>query len=203
MVTRRHRFLIGGGTVAIGLVLLVVIGVLFQAQLKSINQPSVVTNAFPAFPEIDTSTLTQTQKTIVALLEQEYEAQPNGTKYTEGADEDWCADFSSWIMKEAGVPMLNQDNGSWRIEDVPPIHEYYVSVNRFESAQSDYVPVVGDVVMYKKPSPFGNHINIVIKNDNGVITSVGGNESDKIRIQTYTPASDAYAIGYGKLPNLL
>lgn len=152
------------------------------------------------FPVIETANLSETQKRLAVILKNEYTTQPAGTKYTEGANEPWCADFVSWVMKESGAPLLNKENGSWRIDDTPPLLEYYQSAGLFEEAGNGYNPKLGDIAIYQKPSPFGNHVNIVVKNDNGTITSVGGNESNTIRVREYTPANDDFFLGYGKLP---
>lgn len=70
------------------------------------------------FPDTDLSGLTARQQKIIALLKQEYASQEPGTKYSEGASEPWCADFVSWIMREAGSPLENPNSGSWRIPGV-------------------------------------------------------------------------------------
>jgi hypothetical protein len=199
----RHGILLRAAIIVVGGILLMVFIYLIQNQvnhaIKLFNTPERAI-ALQALPVIETANLTDTQKKIVTLLKQEYATLPAGTKYTEGANEPWCADFVSWIMNEAGVPLLNKDNGSWRVEDTPPLVEYYKSVGLFEAAGSGYDPKVGDIAIYQKPSPFGSHTNIVIKNDSGAITTVGGNESNTIRIRVYTPSEDAHFLGYGKLP---
>ena len=197
------RKLYGILSIIVGLILLPIFIFFIQNQA---NQAITIANtpkraiALQNFPSIETASLNDTQKKVVTLLKKEYATLPAGTKYTEGADEPWCADFVSWIMKEAGAPLISKNNGSWRIDDTPPLREYYESVGLFEAAGSGYSPKVGDIAIYQKPSPFGNHTNIVIKNDNGTITTVGGNESNTIRVRVYTPAEDMHFLGYGKLP---
>ena len=56
------------------------------------------------FPDINTANLNQTRRKIIALARQEFAAQTPGTKYAEGVREPWCADFISWLFKEAGRP---------------------------------------------------------------------------------------------------
>lgn len=145
---------------------------------------------------IEYTQTTPTQRKIMTILREEYAAQPAGTKYTEGRREYWCADFVSWVMKEAEVPLVNEE-GYWRIDDVPPLIDYYKKSGRFFAADSGYQPKVGDVVMYQPPSTMGNHANIVVKNDNGTLTTVGGNENNRIRVQTFAIADDPYIVGYG------
>lgn len=166
--------------------------------------PNVIHNLTVApttepFPSIDESSLNEQQRKIVALLRQEYAAQPDGTKYAEGAIEPWCADFVSWIMKEAKVPLKNPNTGSWRIPGTYTLREYYESVGKFVGRYQRYQPEVGDVIMYDNPSPFGQHTNIVIKNEQGIVTTVGGNEAGKIRIQVHNDSRDKGLVGYGRL----
>jgi hypothetical protein len=151
------------------------------------------------FPDIDASGLTAYQQKVVALLKQEYAAQEPGTKYSEGASEPWCADFVSWIMREAGSPLENPNSGSWRIPGVATLQAYYQSSGAFQPYSSGYQPVLGDVVMYGGDGIFGQHTNIVLKNDNGILTTIGGNENGKIRVYTNEDTDGARIVGYGVL----
>lgn len=149
-----------------------------------------------AFPEIDTSNLTPEQVTVVGLLEEEHQQQSPGTFYSEGVDEAWCANFVSWIMREAGQPLSNPNSGSWRIPGVYTLTEYYQEQGRFES--TGYSPVVGDVVLYDNSSWVGQHTNIVVAVDGDTATTVGGNEQGKIRVHTVDVQSDSAIVGFGK-----
>lgn len=151
------------------------------------------------FPDIDQSALNEEQLKIVQQLKQEFAVQPDGTKYSDGVSEPWCADFVSWIMNSAGYPLNNPNSGSWRIPGTYTLREYYESVGRFHPADSGYVPKVGDIMLYDNPSPFGQHTNIVIKNNDGLITTIGGNEPGGIRIITHTTKDTIGFIGYGSL----
>lgn len=150
-----------------------------------------------SFPEIDESKLTTNQNRAVSILKQEYSSQPDGTKYSEGVQEPWCADFISWVFNEAGVPLSNPNSGSWRIPGTFTLREYYENEDRFKPANSGYEPKIGDIVLYDNPSPFGQHTNIVIDNENGTVTTIGGNEPGGIRIVKHKPADDKGFLGYG------
>jgi len=152
-----------------------------------------------SFPDIDSSSLTVYQQKIIVLLKQEYAAQEPGTKYSEGTSEPWCADFVSWIMREAGSPLENPNSGSWRIPGVATLQAYYQSIGAFHAYSSGYQPVLGDVVMYGSDGIFGQHTNIVLKNDNGILTTIGGNENGKIRVYTNEDMDGARIVGYGAL----
>lgn len=149
------------------------------------------------FPVIDLASLDPRQQALVAVLKQEYKLQPPGTKYSAGVSEPWCADFVSWVMKAAGQPLSNPNTGSWRIPGTYTLRQYYESVGKFRAPGSGYSPKIGDVMLYDNPSPFGQHVNIVIKNDHGLITTIGGNEPGGIRVFTHKTKDKAGFVGYG------
>ncbi|MFD4366051.1 CHAP domain-containing protein [Rhodococcus sp. NPDC058521] len=151
------------------------------------------------FPDIDTSSLSPLQADVVRLIEEEHGKQQPGTHYSEGVEEPWCANFVSWIMREAGSPLSNPNSGSWRIPGVYTLQEYYESQSRFESVESGYQPVVGDVVLYDNSSWVGQHTNFVVAVDGTTATTVGGNELGKIRVHTVDWADDSAVVGFGRL----
>jgi hypothetical protein len=102
-------------------------------------------------------------------------------------------------MREAGEPLTNPNSGSWRIPGVATLQDYYQSIEAFRPYESGYQPKVGDVVLYNDPGIFGQHTNIVIKNDDGALTTVGGNEEGKIRVFTNHDSAAAVIVGYGVL----
>lgn len=151
-----------------------------------------------AFPAVSTAGLDPRQAKIVELLHTEFDAAPPGEKYSEGVDEPWCADFVSWIMREAGMPFANPNSGSWRIPGVYTLQEFYTANGRFVAHGTGYQPTIGDTVLYSDDSTFGQHTNVVVANDAGTLTTVGGNEGDEIRVST-VDLSDAGIVGYGVL----
>ncbi|WP_241386967.1 CHAP domain-containing protein [Rhodococcus sp. CH91] len=155
-----------------------------------------------SFPEIDTTALSPTQVRIVELLEQQHEAQHPGTYYSEGVREPWCADFVSWIMREAGVPLANPHSGHWRIPGVYTLQEYYEQVGRHEPAGSGYRPAIGDVVLYHNRMGLGQreHTNIVVAVDGDSAITVGGNEMGRIRVHELDLSGDDAVVGFGRLP---
>lgn len=151
------------------------------------------------FPAIDTTALDERQQRIVAITRTEFEAQAGGTKYAEGVEEAWCADFVSWVMREAELPLANPNSGSWRIPGVYTLTEYYQQQNRFAASDSGYQPKLGDVVLYSDDAQYGQHTNIVLRNDGGVLTTVGGNEWGKVGISEFTLGKDPGLVGFGLL----
>ena len=153
-----------------------------------------------AFPDIDTTNLSPTRQKIISLAKTEFKAQSTGTKFSQGAEEAWCANFVSWIMHQAGAPLKNPHTGGWRIPGTFTLHEYYEATGRFKPANSGYQPLPGDVAIYRNSLVFGDHTNIVLKNDNGVLTTVGGNEMNRIRVFTNRDKQYDGLLGYG-VPN--
>ena len=160
------------------------------AQPKIANKLSSLVNSVrldrspgeAAFPDIDTANLSPTRQKIISLAKTEFKAQPAGAKFSQGAEEAWCANFVSWIMHQAGAPLKNPHTGGCRIPGTFTLREYYEANGRFKPANSGYQPLPGDVAIYRNSPVFGDHTNIVLKNDNGVLTTVGGNEANRIRV---------------------
>ncbi|MGW0035977.1 CHAP domain-containing protein [Gordonia sp. NPDC003376] len=146
---------------------------------------------------VDTPGLTPAQALIVDLLRREHAAQRPGTFYSEGVDEAWCADFVTWILREAGQPLSNPNSGHWRIPGVYTLQEFYEDNGRFEPV-GGRTPRVGDVVLYDRSSGFGQHTNIVVAVDGSTATTVGGNEMGRIRVHRLDWASDGGVVGFGR-----
>ncbi|ALG87067.1 CHAP domain-containing protein [Gordonia phthalatica] len=154
-----------------------------------------------AYPDLDTATMSPTQRKIVDVTRAEFDAQPDGTRFSEGVEENWCADFVSWVMREAGVPFENPHSGHWRIPGVYTLTEYYQAQGRFKAADSGYTPKPGDVMLYKKGSAFGQHTNIVLTYSDGRVTTVGGNEwGGHVTVNEFEIRGYVGLVGYGVLP---
>ncbi len=103
-------------------------------------------------------------------------------------------------MKQAGAPLKNPHTGGWRIPGTFTLREYYQKSGRFRPTDSGYQPQPGDVAIYRNSPIFGDHTNIVLKNDNGVLTTVGGNEANRIRVFVNRDKQYDGLLGYG-VPN--
>lgn len=152
--------------------------------------------AQPIFPQIDTSALSPGRAAVMRIVADEYAAQPGMSKYSEGNDEPWCADFTSWVMRESGKPFANPNSGNWRIPGVMTLTDYLRAEGRWEPA--DYLPQPGDVVLYDQPSPKGQHVNIVVADNDGTLTTVGGAEGRGIGLSTFKIADDPGIQGFGR-----
>lgn len=187
--------------ISFAVLLVAVSSVLFIRSKLTASSPSsldaLTSNEKQIFPEIDQTHLPEEQVKLIAILKEGYALNPEGTKYSEGIDEAWCADFVSWVYRSVGTPLKNPYSGSWRIPGTYTLREYYESIGTFRPVNSDYTPKVGDILLYDDPSPFGQHTNIVLKYDNGTVTTIGGNEPGGIRIIEHTLVDDPGFIGYG------
>ncbi len=144
------------------------------------------------FPAVDASALTSDQGRVLELLQSEHEQDRPGTFYSDGIDEEWCADFVSWIMREAGRPLSNPNSGSWRIPGVYTLQEYYQGIGAYAENGSGYTPPnVGDVVIYDSSRWVGQHTNIVVAVDGNSAVTVGGNEFGKVRVHDLDWQSDS------------
>ena len=185
--------------------LLIVIAVITQPKIADKLSSLINSTSFDrspgesAFPDIDTANSSPTRQKIISLAKTEFEAQSAGTKFSQGAKEPWCANFVSYIMNQAGAPLKNPHTGGWRIPGTFTLREYYEANGRFKSANSGYQPLPGDVAIYRNSPVFGDHTNIVLKNDNSVLTTVGGNEANRIRVFVNRDKQYDGLLGYGVL----
>lgn len=190
MLTRRRLWI---GLAAVLALLAVAVGVaIWRAPERYLPWDTA------SIPAADVS-WTPEQARIVELVRAEHQAQRPGTFYAEGVEEPWCADFVSWVMREAGQPLSNPHSGHWRIPGVYTLQEHYQAEGRYEPADGGYQPVVGDVVLYDNVLGVGQHTNIVVAVDGGVITTVGGNELGKIRVHDVDWAGDSAVFGFGRM----
>lgn len=151
------------------------------------------------FPELDMSHKTEVRQRVVNIARQEFKAQSAGTKYSEGAQEAWCANFVSWVMREGGVPLTNPHSGSWRIPGTFTLLDYYRDKGVFHEAGGGYAPRPGDVAIYRASPVFGDHTNIVLRYEHGVMTTVGGNENGRIRVFANRDKNYQGLLGYAEL----
>lgn len=185
------------GLLIIAVVVAGVVGVRWWQERST--YPAVVGESLRQFPDIDTAALDSEQAAVVAVLEREFADPGDGPKYAEGVTEPWCADFVSWVMREAGLPLSNPNSGSWRIPGVYTLQEYYESAGRFVPIDAGYQPRTGDVLLYSDNSPFTQHTNIVLSADNGTVTTIGGNEFGTVRIHRFALGEVPGVVGFGRI----
>jgi hypothetical protein len=130
--------------------------------------------------------LSQVRQNVVCLTEGELklwesgQLKPGGSapyafyKYTEGQNQEWCADFVSWIYNQAHYPLGSGSH--WRVPAVDSVQEIGQKGDKFEyHTAGSYVPKPGDIVVYKVGM---SHVNIVVSvNQNKQnMTVIGGNQ---------------------------
>ncbi|CAN5183782.1 hypothetical protein BH09PAT3_BH09PAT3_5070 [soil metagenome] len=125
-------------------------------------------------------------------------------KYESGGttDEQWCADFASWIYNKAGYP-ISENAAAGRVPAVSDIQSFGQAGKRFSyHEKAGYTPVPGDLVIYKEG---WSHVNIVVSvnanqksmktiggNEGGDVSGTGTDSSVKGVIVKYASSGDAY-----------
>ncbi|HWK29033.1 MAG TPA: CHAP domain-containing protein [Solirubrobacter sp.] len=102
----------------------------------------------------------------------------------------WCAYFTSWAAREAGVPLGDNGQGFGRVDDV------YAWAQRSGKAipnEPGVTPQPGDLIVWDE------HIGVVESvGADGTINTIEGNSSDQVARRTYGPG-ERPAIGYVRL----
>lgn len=142
---------------------------------------------------------------IIDIARQEFEAGGGRNmeadnsyhKYTLGRNEAWCADFASWVLKEAGTPLSGGWAEDWQLPAVVGVKAWFEENGEWNAAGSGYTPRPGDLAIYLKGSgPYPSHVNIVVAVEGNQVTTIGGNESDGIRERTHD-LNASYFTGFG------
>ncbi len=123
------------------------------------------------------------------------------TDYTDGNSyEEWCADFVSYIYKEAGVPFSNGERGQGGWDEYNANNIQYMGLT-YHSANSGYVAQAGDVAFFNYP---GGHVEIVVSGgkhptfvygDSGTIPPNTGN-GDMAKNQIVNDGSSGHLVYY-------
>lgn len=142
---------------------------------------------------------------ILQIAQQELAAGANEAdgsyhKYTMGRSEAWCADFVSWVLKEAGVPFTGGNEG-WNIPSVNGVQQFLQANNEWHPKGQGYEPQPGDIVVYNEGrDPYKSHVNFVLSVDGGgKFTTIGGNEGNKVSKNSHSSFDADYITGYGRV----
>ncbi len=150
------------------------------------------------FPNLENTSISKDVKTLLNLAKLEYNNPQPGEAYAGGTWEPWCADFVSYLYKEAGHPFQNPNTGSWRIPGIYTLREYLQANNAWHP-EADYHPEPGDIVVYDG-GLFGGHTNIVVQVDADYLITIGGNENNQIRLEKFQWQDSKYGVrGFGHL----
>lgn len=97
----------------------------------------------------------------------------------------WCAYFTSWACKQAGVPLMDNGAGAGSVD---AIYAWAQRTGRAQPASSAYTPKPGDLIV------FNQHIGIVENVlPDGSIQTIEGNSSDRVSRRTHARGD---AIGF-------
>lgn len=125
---------------------------------------------------------------------------PEIDKYTDGWREYWCADFVSWVYKEAGTPFTGGLSGGWRIPAVRNIEAWFRENATYIKNDAGVRPQPGDVYFMGI-----SHTGIIEKVEGNTIYTISGNTSvdntgngKGVGRGSYT-IGDSAIYGYGRL----
>lgn len=133
--------------------------------------------------------------TVVEIAERELKIATKGCRtssdgqcaaYTDNNPEEWCADFVSWIYKEAGKPFSDGLSGGWRINNVFSLDDYLSAKhkgNYFLREDSSQTPEPGDIIIFNDGGP-RTHTGLVRSVQGNSITTIEGNLNDSVASRT-------------------
>jgi hypothetical protein len=102
----------------------------------------------------------------------------------------WCAYFTSWAAREAGVPLGDSGQGFGRVDDV---YAWAQKAGKAIPNGDGVKPQPGDLIVWDE------HIGVVESvGADGTINTIEGNSSDQVATRSYAPGSRP-AIGYVRL----
>jgi hypothetical protein len=102
----------------------------------------------------------------------------------------WCAYFTSWAAREAGVPLGDNGQGFGRVDDV---YAWAQKAGKAIPNGEGVTPRPGDLIVWDE------HIGVVESvGPDGTINTIEGNSSDQVAQRSYPPGARP-AIGYVRL----
>ncbi len=123
-------------------------------------------------------------------------------KYTDNHPEFWCADFVSWVFREAGKPFTGGSSGGWRIPAVASLATWFQNNATYLSGTE--IPQPGDVIFINYgrsvagTTQDGDHTGIVERVEGNTVYTIEGNSSDAVSAGRYA-IGDSKIMGYGRL----
>lgn len=115
----------------------------------------------------------------LALKISETSSPVNYLKYTDSKAEPWCADFMSWVFKEANKPFTGGASGGWRIAMASGMRDWFkangIWVDNTAANRSSNPPKPGDVFYFNS-----EHLSMMVSGTGNSIKIVGGNQSNAV-----------------------
>lgn len=98
-------------------------------------------------------------------------------KYSDNNDENWCADYVSWVFRQAGKPFTGGSSGGWRIAGTSTMRDWFKTngtwIDNTAANRASNPPLPGDVIVY-----IHGHVNIVVSVSGTSAKIVGGNQGN-------------------------
>ena len=105
---------------------------------------------------------------------------------------EWCAIFVSWCAEQCG---MIQDGTILKFENVTVGMDWFKEKNQW--LEPDSVPKEGMIIFFDWNGDYNcDHVGMVEKVDNGIVTTIEGNSNDQVRENTYSINSNVI-MGYG------
>lgn len=109
------------------------------------------------------------------------------------APEPWCADFASWVSRQAGVPIGPDGAGE---DYTVALIDWAKGADRWRPRDGAQ-PAPGDLVLFDWNGDGGpEHVAIVEKVEGGKVHTIGGNEGDGAIEQASYDLGDGQILGY-------
>ena len=130
----------------------------------------------------------------------------NVKKYTNGRCEAWCADFVSWVYKQAGIPFNQGYIVSWQHPGAAELKGWFEKNQTYIQAGTQ-TPQPGDVIFWNGADGNLNspgHVSIVSSVSGGEFSDIGGNEANTIlELSNHKNILQSEGlIGFGRMKNV-
>jgi hypothetical protein len=97
---------------------------------------------------------------------------PEVNKYTDSTLEYWCADFVSWVYRQAGTPFTGGSSGGWRIAGVSSMQSWFEKNANWTPNGPSANPQPGNIYTLSI-----SHVGIVEKVEGDTLYTISGNTS--------------------------
>ena len=110
--------------------------------------------------------------------------------------EAWCADFVSWVYREAGHPFSGGVDDGWRLPGVAGMHSWLVANGIWHPRGNSDTPRPGDVIIFRDD----DHVGIVESVDGTTVRSIEGNTSNHVGRRSYPDyTTNPEVLGWGRM----
>lgn len=93
----------------------------------------------------------------------------------------WCASFVTWCLRQSRVPaeIAASEVSCQRMAD------WYRAHSTYHTRASGYIPIPGDLVMFRYGGSAANHVGFVVGVENGRLYTIEGNTSGMVGLRSY------------------